>query len=75
MKSWILVDRMQNNRNFTLSRLSLTLKGFAQELRSFAHPSPPAAGRCKAQIKKSRSSKLDATFLCALRRVRDVPHC
>ena len=26
MKSWILVDRMQNNRNFTLSRQSLTLR-------------------------------------------------
>ena len=26
MKSWILVDRMQNNRDFTLSRTSLTLR-------------------------------------------------
>ena len=26
MKSWILVDRMQNNRDFTLSRASLTLR-------------------------------------------------
>ena len=47
----------------TLHYKSLTLRDFVAALR---HPSPPAAGRCKAQIKKSRSSKLDATFLFVL---------
>ena len=40
-------------------------------LTAFAHPSPPAAGRGKAQKKNWRSSELGASFFRALRRERD----
>ena len=49
-----------NRANGRADAQSLTLRDFDAARR---HPSPPAAGRCKAQ-KNQRSSKLDADFLC-----------
>ena len=46
---------------------SLTLRDFVAALR---HPFPPAAGRCKAQIKNGDQVNL-SPFSCALRRERD----
>ena len=49
-KLWLLAaGPLQQRRPKLAQQVHPSLSGFAQSLRDFAHPSPPAAGRCRTQ--------------------------
>ena len=66
-----VMQKMQNNRNFTLSpHYYPSLSGICAVASLLCTSLPACGGALQNTIKKPRSSKLDAIFHCVLRRER-----